>query len=158
MLGWELNTQNGLELDQFDHDDTLYVVAQDESGHVNGCARLLPTDQPYLLGDVFPQLLNGLPPPCTPEVWELSRFAAVDFANRTVSALGQFSSPIAVGLLQKSIEYAAAHGAKRIITVSPVGVERLLRRAGFRAHRAGPPMVIDGHPIFACWIECTPTE
>lgn len=153
MLGWELNTYNGMELDQFDRPDTVYVIAQDEFGGVNGCARLLPTSQPYLLGEVFPQLLNGLPPPCTPDVWELSRFAAVDFNNQTTSALRQFSSPAAIELLQESIACAAAHGAKRLITVSPIGIERLLRRAGFHAHRAGPPMIIDGHPIFACWIE-----
>jgi acyl homoserine lactone synthase len=152
-LGWELQTQNGAELDQFDRSDTVYVVAQDEHGLVNGCARLLPTNHPYLLGEVFPQLLNGLPPPCTPDVWELSRFAAVDFSNQTSSALGQFSSPIAIKLLQESIACAATHGAKRLITVSPIGIERLLRRAGFHAHRAGAPMVVDGHPIFACWIE-----
>lgn len=142
-----------MELDQFDRPDTLYVVSQDEDGWVNGCARLLPTNHPYLLGEVFPQLLNGLPPPCTLDVWELSRFAAVDFKHQSSSALGQFSSPIAIKLLQEAITYAGEYGAKRIITVSPIGIERLLRRAGFHAHRAGPPMIIDGHPIFACWIE-----
>ena len=152
-LGWQLQTKNGLELDQFDRPDTVYVAAQDDEGNVTGCARLLPTDHPYLLGEVFPQLMNGLMPPCTPDVWELSRFAAMDFNNRTSSALGQFSSTVAVRLLQESIACAASHGAKRLITVSPVGIERLLRKAGFHAHRAGPPMVIGGHPIFACWIE-----
>ncbi len=151
MLGWELQCRNGMELDQFDRPDTVYVVAQNEIGQVTGCARLLPTDRPYLLGEVFPQLLNGMHPPCSPEIWELSRFAAVDFSNQ--SASGQFSSPIAVELLGKAIACAACHGAKRLITVSPLGVERLLRKAGFHAHRAGPPMVIDGHPVFACWIE-----
>jgi N-acyl-L-homoserine lactone synthetase len=152
-LGWDLRTQDGTELDQFDRSDTVYVVAQDDHGRVFGCARLLPTTRPYLLGDVFPHLLNGLPPPSSPEVWELSRFAAVDFNSRSTSAAGQFSSPIAVKLLQESIACAATHGAERLITVSPLGVERLLRRAGFDPHRAGPPMVIEGHPIFACWIE-----
>lgn len=151
-LGWELRTRDGEELDQFDRPDTVYVVAQDDQGHVSGCARLLPTTRPYLLGEVFPQLLNGLLPPNSPDVWELSRFAAVDLNNQ-VSTQGQFSSQIAIELLQESIACAAAHGAKRLITVSPIGVERLLRRAGFHMHRAGPPMIIDGHPIFACWIE-----
>ena len=155
-LGWALQTQNGAEKDQFDRLDTVYVVAQDDLGRVNGCARLLPTSQPYLLGEVFPQLFNGLAPPCTPEVWELSRFAAVDFNAKTTSALGQFSSPIAVRLLEESIACAARYGAKRLITVSPIGIERLLRKAGFYARRAGPPMVFDGHPIFACWIEVQP--
>ncbi len=153
-LGWDLKCENALEFDQFDHEDTLYVAARDEGGRINGCARLLPTTGAYLLGDVFPQLLNGLPIPCSPDVWELSRFAAVDFASGTGSASGQFSSPIAVGLLQASIEIAARHGAKRLITVSPLGIERLLRKAGFHAYRAGPPVIVDGHPLFACWIPC----
>jgi acyl homoserine lactone synthase len=152
-LGWDLCANNGAEQDQFDRPDTVYVVATDDEGQVLGCARLLPTTNPYLLGDVFPQLLNGMAPPASPDVWELSRFAAVDFSSGATSAMGQFSSPVAVELLRQSIDCAAQHGAKRIITVSPLGVERLLRRAGFHAHRAGPPMIVDGHPIFACWIE-----
>lgn len=152
-LGWDLNTSNGLELDQFDREDTVYVVARDEKGEISGCARLLPTTRPYLLGDIFPELLNGLPVPESAEVWELSRFAAVDLQNSRPGAAGQFSSPVAVGLLKEALACAAARGAKRLITVSPVGVERLLRRAGFNAHRAGPPKIVDGYPLFACWIE-----
>jgi hypothetical protein len=48
-------------------------------------------------------------------------------------ALGAFSSPVAVELLQHAIRSASEQGAERLITVSPVGVERLLRRAGFKA-------------------------
>lgn len=151
-LGWALRSQQSMESDQFDRPDTVYVVAQDDADQVLGCARLLPTTHPYLLGEVFPQLLNGLPPPCSSEVWELSRFAAVDLNSQT-PASGQFSSQVAIKLLQEAMVCAAALGAKRLITVSPLGVERLLHRVGFHAHRAGPPMIIDGHPVFACWIE-----
>ena len=156
MLGWQLDTPPGLERDQFDHAGTLYLAARDAHQSVVGTARLLPTTRPYLLGDVFPQLMGGAAPPKDPLVWELSRFAAVDFTVPNGGALGQFSSPVAVGLLEKAIEVAAAQGAQRLITVSPLGIERLLRREGFRAHRAAPPQIIDGHPIFACWIEVTP--
>ena len=120
---------------------------------VIGTARLLPTNCPYLLGDVFLQLMNGLPVPDSSEIWELSRFAAVDFNAATTSALVQFSSPTAVGLLRASLKHAASLGAKRLITVSPLGIERLLRKARFLVHRAGPPMLMDGHPILACWID-----
>lgn len=152
-LGWQLDTPEGIEQDQFDRPDTLYVVAQGTDGRVMGCARLLPTTQPYLLGDVFPNLLNGLAPPCSPDVWELSRFAAVDFNARHTSALGQFSSPIAVGLLKEAIACAGGRQAKTLITVSPLGVERLLHRAGFSARRAGPPVVDESGPIIACLID-----
>ena len=67
--------------------------------------------------------------------------------------MGQFSSPVAVGLLDNALAVARENGAERLITVSPLGIERLLRREGFRARRVAPPLIIDGHPIFACWIE-----
>jgi N-acyl-L-homoserine lactone synthetase len=152
-LGWQLQTHNGHEIDQFDRPDTVYVVAQDDEGRVFGCARLLPTTRPYLLGEIFPHLLNGLAPPCAPEVWELSRFSAVDLVGSATTPVGRFSSTVAIQLLQESLACAAGHGAKQVITVSPLGVERLLRAAGFTAHRAGPPIVVAGHPIFACIID-----
>ncbi len=151
-LEWDVPSQDGIEADQFDRPDTVYVVGQDGQGRVCGCARLLPTTKPYLLGEVFPQLLNGLAPPASPDVWELSRFAATDFNSQATSALGKMSSEAAIALMRASISCAAEQGAKRLIMVTNIGVERLLRRAGFHAHRAGPPMIIDGHPIFACWV------
>lgn len=153
-LGWQLPTYNGQERDQFDRDDALYIVSQDDNDEINGCARLLPTVKPYLLGEIFPGLMGGAPIPRTPDVWELSRFAAVDFNAPRDSALAQFSSPLAVDLLEASLECAAAHRAHKVITVSPMGVERLLRKAGFRAERAGPPMRVEGSHIFGCWITC----
>src|SRR3989344_1285101 len=153
-LGWQLRCRDALELDQFDRDDTVYVIAQNEDGEVIGTARLLPTTRPYLLAEVFPQLLNGAPAPDAPEVWELSRFASMDFSGPTGSALDQFSSPITTGLLQAASRCAMAHGAQRMVTVSPLGAERLLRRTGFVSPRLCPPTVVQGHPLFACSIRC----
>ncbi len=152
-LGWELGCPPEQEADQFDREDTVYVVSRTDEGDINGCARLLPTSRPYLLQEVFPQLLNGAGPPAADDIWELSRFTAVDLAGLQEPGGGRFSSPVAVALLHESIACAARLGARCLITVSPLGVERLLRRAGFRAHRAGPPTMVDGHPLFACWIE-----
>lgn len=157
LLGWELNTPKGIEQDQFDRQDTVYVIARNSENRINGCARLLPTTKPYLLKEVFPELLNGLTPPSSSDIWELSRFAAADVSDASASPRGQMSSPIAIALLKGAIQTASRLGAKRLITVSPLGVERLLRHAGFRSHRAGPAMVIGGHPLFACWIEVEPT-
>lgn len=148
-LGWSLPVQNGVERDQFDRPDTVYVVSHDRNGAICGCARLLPTTKPYLLSKIFPQLMGGLPSPATDDVWELSRFAAVALAagNRINAASNT------KGLLAAVVSSAAKRGARRLITVSPLGVERLLYRMGVHAHRAGPPSIIDGKAIFACWIE-----
>lgn len=149
-LGWSLPVENGMERDQFDHHDTLYVIAREAaSGAICGCARLLPTTEPYLLSEVFPHLLSGVPVPRTREVWELSRFAAA------IVTPGSPLDPAANTrkLLAAAVRSAAAQGATRLITVSPLGIERLLHRMGVHAHRAGPPALADGKPIFACWIE-----
>ena len=151
-LGWELETPEGIEIDQFDHAETVYIIAKSEAQDIIGCARLLPTDSPYLLEEVFPELLNGQPPPKDPRIWELSRFTAFDLKSNEVAISGQFSSDATVELLRQTLMNARSLGAQSIISVSPIGVERLLRRAGFKAHRAGPPKIIDGYPLVACRI------
>jgi N-acyl-L-homoserine lactone synthetase len=148
-LGWPLPVENGMERDQFDHPDTLYVVAREDNGAICGCARLLPTTAPYLLSEIFPHLVAGAPIPSSPDVWELSRFAAASIdPNSTVDAAVNTRN-----LLAAAVKSAAEQGAKRLITVSPLGIERLLHRMGVHAHRAGPPSLADGKPIFACLIE-----
>lgn len=148
-LGWQLPVENGTERDQFDHPDTLYVVSREANGAICGCARLLPTTEPYLLSEVFPHLLAGASIPNTRDVWELSRFAAASIEpNSMVDAARNTRN-----LLAAAVKSAAEQGAKRLITVSPLGIERLLHRMGVHAHRAGPPALADGKPIFACWIE-----
>lgn len=156
-LGWNLDVKNKLELDQFDRPDTLYVIAKDTDDQIVGTARLLPTTQSYLLSEVFPELLNGQEPPHSPDVWELSRFAAHDFRGvqpHSAGELRQVSSDLTVALLNAAIDAARERGAKRLITVSPLAVERLLRQLDVRTSRAGRPVVVDGHRLFAAWIYC----
>lgn len=71
-LGWEVNSVNGLEFDEFDRDDTVYIIYQDH-GHVIGTYRLLPTTSPYMLSHVFPELAEGHVP-CADNIWEMSRY------------------------------------------------------------------------------------
>ena len=80
---------------------------------------MLPTTRPYLLDEVFPHLLHGIAPPHSPDVWELSRFAAMDFSVQASSALAQFSSPIAVGLPSRPPRFAAAPHWPLIPPTSP---------------------------------------
>lgn len=148
-LGWELNTTNGMELDDFDGPDAVYVCSRDEERNVNGVARLLPTTGPYLMEKVFPQLWAGNEMPCDPKIWELSRFAMVNSANSAGVSLHQASAIAASTLLRQVIQAAKSNGAKLLITVSPVAMERLLRLNGFDVRRAGLPMFQQGTYIVA---------
>lgn len=153
-LGWPLPSRDGLERDEFDRVDTLYVVARDEHGRVCGCGRLLPTDKPYLLSEVFPELMGGLPLPASPTIWELSRFSASPPPNVLLSAVDAWRKTCA--LMREVVRVAIAQGAERLIAFSAVGNERLLRRMGVNVHRVAAPQLIDGKPVLAFWIELDP--
>lgn len=152
-LGWKLSVSNRLEQDQFDRTDTCYVVARNEDNQIYGCARLLPTTRPYLLAEVFPELLHGISPPASPDIWELSRFAALNVAERTTSHAGRFSESLAATLFNECVRYAAVLGASHLITASPIGTDRLIRQLGFPVRRAGPPVKIAGRATIGCWID-----
>ncbi len=145
-LGWDLQTTPGFEQDQFDREDTVHVVARDDDGDIVGCGRLLPTNQPYLLGSVFPELLNGMEAPCSEQVWELSRFAAMG-VNPT-NPLGR-RHYMAERVLLEAVRFCATRGVTHLIAVSTPPVERLLQRAGVEVCRLGPPTIRQGQPVIA---------
>lgn len=150
-LGWKLPTTHPyLEQDQFDRDDTVYVFARNNDGNICGCARLLPTTRPYLLQELFPSLLAAdMAPPQSPYVWELSRFAA----STEHPANGANPAWAVRPMLAATVACAARLGARQLIGVTFMSMERLFRRIGVHAHRAGPAQLIDGRMAVACWID-----
>ncbi|MBI3382413.1 MAG: N-acylhomoserine lactone synthase [Aquabacterium sp.] len=153
-LGWPLDCPVGQELDQFDRADTEYVLARQDDGAICGCARLLPTDHPYLLGEVFPVLMHGQPLPSDASVWEVSRFATWASSASGPDGADTDGDLMRTRLLARAVlDRAADLGAKRLITVSPYGMERLLRRVGVEARRSGPPVLWGGQLLIACWID-----
>jgi len=152
-LGWDLNTIGEIETDEFDHEQTCYVIAKNSQGSITGCSRLLPTTRPYLLECVFPALLNGISPPKTSDIWELSRFTSMDIDNAFISDNNQMTGKLTKSLLLQSFHIAKQNGAKGVISVSPLGIERLLRSLGIKGHRLGKPMKINGYSLFACYVD-----
>lgn len=152
-LGWDLNTVNGMELDEFDGPEAVYVCSHDDGGNVNGVARLLPTTEPYLMEKVFPQLWVGKQVPRDPQIWELSRFAA-DSLNRSGSITHQESAQHASELLRNVIQAGSMFGAQTLVTVSPVGIERMLRLNNFQVSREGVPVIYEKTNIVSLSIKC----
>jgi acyl homoserine lactone synthase len=148
LLGWKLGSTNGLEIDQFDHEDSTYVIAQNANEEIIGCGRLLPTTQDYLLERVFPELLNGSPPPKDENVWELSRFAALDLETQKHVKGGPqefLSERVLLQILKFGVEKSITH----LVAFSTLPVERLIKRAGVDMHRFGPPLTIRGERLIA---------
>lgn len=152
-LGWALAGANGREADQYDSEDAKYVVMMRVDGRdrVTGSARLLPTTQPYMLPNLFPQLLGGCPAPRDPKIWELSRFATSVRATGDGRVLSL--SDRTLELLNTVFELARRHDVTRLLLVTSIGIERLMLRAGLSAHRLAPPATVDGELCVAVFIE-----
>jgi acyl-homoserine lactone synthase len=75
-LGWPLPSSGALESDQYDGDDVIYLLVKDDPrGRLRASVRLLRTDRPHPLLDLFHDLCDD-PVPQGANVWEVSRFCA----------------------------------------------------------------------------------
>src|SRR3546814_18817119 len=100
---------------------------------------MLPTTGPYTLRDVFPQLLDGLPPPCGPRIWEGSRFAVdcdYDGSKTSLAALNRTTAEIFCAVVELSL----ALGAEEVVTVYDARLARLLPRLGVPPTCRGQPI------------------
>jgi acyl homoserine lactone synthase len=138
-LDWEVGSAAGRERDMFDDLDPVYIVCEN-AGEVLGSWRLLPTTAPYMLKDVFPELLYGQPAPVGPDIWEISRFAVSKRVAQNDS-LGTINTVTNL-LLDQLFAFAARRKISRIVAVADVRFERILKRAGLLTQRFGPPLQI----------------
>lgn len=142
-LGWNVTVENGEERDAFDDCFPIYLLAYDETGRLAGSWRFLPTTGPYMLRDVFPQLLRGARPPYHPLVWEGSRFAVESCGGRK-GGRGRVSSELLCGVTETCIAY----GIRELITVYDARMERLLPRLGCPPKWQSPPCRIGSDLAF----------
>jgi acyl homoserine lactone synthase len=156
-LGWDVETtDDGLEIDQFDGDNSNYILARSPQDDIDACWRLLPTLGPNMLRDVFPQLLNGQPVPAAADVWELSRFALATDRLAAAEQAGNYQlsfGPLSIALINEAARFAKANGIVRYVTVTTAAIERMLKKQGLHIHRLGPPVKIGNVLTLACFIE-----
>ena len=135
LLGWEVDSREGMERDAFDDLDPVYMIARTPQYQIQGCWRLLPTTGPYMLRDVFPELLEGQAVPCAPDVWELSRLAVLP-TEQEARERGSMC-PVTLRMFRAVTEFAQRNGIRRYVFVTSVGVERMLKRMGVPLARFG---------------------
>lgn len=70
---YDVPSFNGMEFDAYDTPATTYLVWRDEDRVARGCARLVPTTMPYMIEQVWPQIVGHHGLPKHPDIWEASR-------------------------------------------------------------------------------------
>ncbi len=129
-LGWEVEVQDGKEIDMFDHLDPAYIISVDDDGHVVGCVRQLQTTGPHMLSDVFSSILDGEPPVRSSRVWEATRFCVdtqrLSMGGRGRNSISYVTSEVMIGAL----EYAMSAGVTDAIAVIDPVMNRVLHRSG----------------------------
>lgn len=136
-LKWDVRCEDDSELDEFDEMDPIYMIVKNSDGKLFGCWRLLPTEGPYMMKDTFPQTLCGQSAPQHPHVWELSRFAL----SRHEGAVNRFCDTV-MQMIEKVVTYAVENNISRFVTVTTVGIERLMRVVGVPMSRFGVPIQV----------------
>jgi acyl-homoserine lactone synthase len=138
-----------IELDAFDTEHAIDLMAMDSVGKIVGGSRLVPTLQPHLLSDVFPGLApNG--PPRAADIFEWTRF----FISPALRSHGG-SSPVAGVVLCGLLEAAQKLGIHQISVVCESFWPKRLRALGWSITELGDVLQHEDGDIVALLIDVT---
>ena len=120
-------------------------MALTPEGEMVASMRMLRTDKPHMMADVFADMCEG-GVPRRADVWELTRGAL----TKGLRATGYWSR-MQCGLIEAALLWGVNKGTG-IYTVDYVTA---LNRAGWDGRPMGQPRMMDGEPYVAC--ECNLT-
>lgn len=127
-MAWDVHiTAQGLEIDQFDLPEAIYILALNDAHQVIGTWRLLPTSGPTMIRDVWPEFLDTIAMPESPDVWEASRFAVDSPSSDPTASMAQVNratQELFCGLT----ELCGMLGIRQVYTMYDMRIARLLKR------------------------------
>lgn len=134
-LHWRVPYQSNSERDQYDREDTIYLLAKSHvRGELLASARLLPTTGPHLLSDYFAAACsNTLPRGAS--VWEGSRFCPNPRVTSSRHRVELFRE-IVGGIM----ECALLYGVNRVTFTANRALLPLALRSGWRSTILGPTL------------------
>jgi acyl homoserine lactone synthase len=139
-LRWRVDVDSsGRESDCYDLLDPLYVLAADGDGSCVGRLRLLPTNGPNMLQDLFSDLVTR-ELECNASVWEVSRFAVAPGESSACAAFG----PTATALMRVMVAEARSQQICALVGATSTSIVRLLGAFGFDVELLGAPAVVYG--------------
>ena len=147
LLKWNVPVIAGrYEIDQFDDSHATYLIVADEDGTHLASARLLPTERPHILGDLYPELCLG-PAPRGRDVFEITRFCL----DRCLKAAER--RKVRNRLVSALADYAVARQISCYTGVAELGWLQQILAFGWRCRPLGIPKVIDGATLGALAID-----
>jgi acyl homoserine lactone synthase len=120
---------------------------RDDAGAVRGVARLIPTTFPYMIRDLWPDLVEDGTLPCHPGVWELSRMG-VDHdlpADQRRRAADE--------LMCACAEFGLQNGISAFLMVTHIHLIRASIAAGWNSAALGQPRRLGRFPVVAARTE-----
>ncbi len=154
-LGWDVQIEDGKEIDQFDHLDPAYVIGLDDEGNVVAAVRALQTTGPHMLSDVFSDILCGEAPMRSATLWESTRFC-VDTQRLTRGKEKNSVSYATCELMIGSLEYCRSAGIQDIITVIDPVMNRVLKRSNCAPYDyVGETVPMGKVPAMAALLDCS---
>jgi len=148
--GYQVPTFKNMEWDQFDTPAAVYLVWRDETMAVRAVARLIPTTFPYMIKEIWPDLVDEQELACRPDVWELSRLGIDRGISNSVRRriLGEMTCACA--------EFAALNGIRSYLLVShPYLIKTGIIDAGWQTDLLCDPRQIGHFPVIAAKIHMT---
>lgn len=125
-LGWDVKVnENGWERDEYDRDDTIYLLTVDASGQVVGSLRLLSTLTDHMMTGPF----RGMFPDFvfrSPTVFECTRFVAEDDRGALANGLSLAACELLIGMF----EFADHVGMTQVLGLFEAPMLRVYRRCG----------------------------
>ena len=142
--GWKtLERPDGREIDQYDDDDTIYLLAMDE-GRVVGGHRLYPTTKPTMIGEVFPHLAAVGGCPSAPDIWEWSRYFIIPERR---------DSDLNLRLMAAVQEFGLDEGISQVSAVIEMWWLPRFQQAGFALKPLGVPALVENAWTIATLID-----
>jgi N-acyl-L-homoserine lactone synthetase len=149
-LRWDLPHEDERELDQFDNENAEYLVLQHrETGKHMASLRLLHTDRPHLMSEVFPFLCEaGVPRGA--HIREVTRLCL----SPSLSAPERLRARNA--LVNGLIQYALIRDVRALTGLSELGFLSQILSAGWECIPLGLPQMVEGSLVGAFQITIMP--
>ena len=133
--GWTIPVLGDAEVDCYDRDETIYLLAKGgPDGQLLASARLLPTTGPHLMSDLFAAACRETPPR-GPTVWEVSRFCTTPDLHGRGMRLGLLWEVIC-GVMEAALLY----GIDQVIFAANRALLPLALDCGWDARTLGPAL------------------